>query len=70
VQRDTIVAGKRNRAVHAGVAGFTWNEAAEAIAIAKESIIFLDQRIPALSNYFRLSPDVRGIREGAGGILF
>jgi hypothetical protein len=66
----TIVAGKRNRAVHAGVAGFTWNEAAEAIAIAKESIIFLDQRIPALSNYFRLSPDVRGIREGAGGILF
>jgi hypothetical protein len=66
----TIVAGKRNRAVHAGVAGFTWNEAAEAIAIAKESIIFIDQRVPALSNYFRLSPDVRGIREGAGGILF
>jgi hypothetical protein len=52
------------------VAGFTWNEAAEAIAIAKESIIFIDQRVPALSNYFRLSPDVRGIREGAGGILF
>lgn len=66
----TIVAGKRNRAVHAGVAGFTWNEAAEAIATAKESIIFLDQRIPASSNYFRLSPGVRGIREGSGGILF
>ncbi len=65
-----IVAGKRNRAVHAGVAGFTWNEAAEAIATAKESIIYLDQRIPALANYFRLSPDVRGIREGSGGILF
>lgn len=65
-----IVAGKRNRAVHAGVAGFTWNEAAEAIATAKEAIIFLDQRIPTLSNYFQLSPDVRGIRESAGGILF
>jgi hypothetical protein len=65
-----IVAGKRNRAVHAGVAGFTWNEASEAIATAKETIIFLDQRIPALSNYFQLHPDVRGIRESAGGILF
>jgi hypothetical protein len=40
------------------------------IATAKEAIIFLDQRIPALSKYFQLSPDVRGIREGAGGILF
>jgi hypothetical protein len=65
-----IVAGKRNRAVHAGVAEFTWNEAAEAIATAKEAIIFLDQRIPTLSNYFQLSPNVRGIRESAGGILF
>ena len=65
-----IVAGKRNRAVHAGVAGFTWNEGAEAIATAKETIIFLDQRIPTLSNYFQLNPDVRGIRESAGGILF
>ena len=65
-----IVAGKRNRAVHAGVAGFTWNEAAEVIATAKQAIIFVDQRIPALSNYFQLSPDVRGIRESAGGILF
>jgi hypothetical protein len=66
----SVVAGKRNRAVHAGIAGFTWNEAAEAIATAKEAIIFLDQRIPALSNYFRLNADVRGIRESAGGILF
>jgi hypothetical protein len=66
----TTVAGKRNRAVHAGIAGFSWNEAAEAIATAKQSIIFLDQRIPNMSNYFQLSPDVRGIREGAGGILF
>jgi hypothetical protein len=69
-QWKRIVAGKRNRAVHAGVAGFTWNEAAEAIATAKEAIIFLDRRIPTLSNNFQLSPDVRGIRESAGGILF
>jgi hypothetical protein len=65
-----IVGGRRNRAVHAGVPGLTWDEAAETIASAKQAIIFLDQRIPALSNYFRLSPDVRGIRESAGGILF
>ena len=65
-----IVAGKRNRAVHAGVAGFTWNEAADAIATAKEAIIFLGQRISTLSNYFQLSPTVRGIRGSAGGILF
>jgi hypothetical protein len=70
IRWKSVVAGKRNRAVHAGIAGFTWNEAAEAIATAKEGIIFLDQRIPALSNYFRLNADVRGIRESAGGILF
>jgi len=64
------VAGKRNCAVHAGIAGFTWNEAAEGIATAKQAIIFLDQRIPTLSNCFQLSPHVRGIRESAGGILF
>ena len=64
------VAGRRNRAVHAGVAAFAWNEAAEAISIAKQSIIFLDKRIPQLANPFQLSPDVRGIRESAGGILF
>jgi hypothetical protein len=56
--------------VHAGVAAFAWNEAAEAISIAKQSIIFLDKRIPQLANPFQLSPDVRGIRESAGGILF
>jgi hypothetical protein len=66
----TQVAGKRNRAVHAGVAGFTWKEAAEAISVAKKSILFLDQRIPHLANLFQLNPDVRGIRESAGGILF
>ena len=38
----SVVAGKRNRAVHAGIAGFTWDEAVEAIATAKEAIIFLD----------------------------
>ena len=50
--------------------GLHWNEAADAIATAKEAIIFLDQRISTLSNYFQLSPTVRGIRESAGGILF
>jgi hypothetical protein len=67
--RDTL-AHKRNRAVHAGVASFTWAEAAEAIGIAKESIVFLDRRVPALTNRIQLNPSVTGIREGAGGILF
>jgi hypothetical protein len=65
-----ILAHKRNRAVHAGVASFTWAEGAEAIGIAKESIVFLDQRVPALANRIQLNPSVTGIREGAGGILF
>ena len=64
-----ILAHKRNRAVHAGVSSFTWAEGAEAIGIAKESIIFLDRRIPPLANNVQLNPAVT-IREGGGGILF
>jgi hypothetical protein len=67
--RDTL-AHKRNRAVHAGVASFTWGEAAEAIGIAKESIVFIDQRLPALANPIQLNPSVANLRDGAGGILF
>lgn len=65
-----IVAGKRNRAVHAGVASFSWAEAAEAIGIAKESIVFLDQRVPVLANRIQLNSSIADMREGAGGILF
>jgi hypothetical protein len=65
-----VLAHKRNRAVHAGVASFTWSEATKAIGIAKESIIFMDQRVPALVNHFQLNPSMAGIQEGAGGILF
>jgi hypothetical protein len=65
-----ILAHRRNRAVHAGVASFTWAEAAEAIGIAKESIVLLDQRVPALANPVQLNPSVTGLRESAGGILF
>lgn len=67
--RNTL-AHKRNRAVHAGVASFAWAEAAEAVGIAKECIIFLDQRIPELENHVQLNPSMAGIREGAGGVLF
>jgi hypothetical protein len=65
-----ILAHKRNRAVHAGLASFTWAEGLEAIGIAKESIIFLDQRVPSLANNVQLNPSITSIREGAGGILF
>jgi hypothetical protein len=65
-----VLARKRNRAVHAGVASFGWTEAAEAIGIAKEVIVFLDNRVPAISNQVRLNPSVAGLRESAGGILF
>lgn len=65
-----ILAHKRNRAVHAGVASFTWKEGIEAIGIAKETIIFLDQRVPTLANPVQLNPSVAGIQESAGGILF
>jgi hypothetical protein len=67
--RDTL-AHKRNRAVHAGVASFTWSEAAEAIGIAKESIVFVDQRVPALANSIQLNPSGANLGDGAGGILF
>jgi hypothetical protein len=65
-----ILAHKRNRAVHAGVASFTWAEGAEAIGIAKETIVFLDQRVQALSNKVQLNPSVKDMRESAGGVLF
>ncbi len=65
-----VLAHKRNRAVHAGVASFTWAEATEAFGIAKETIIFLDQRVLTFANHFQLNPIVTGIQEGAGGILF
>jgi hypothetical protein len=65
-----ILAYKRNRAVHAGVACFTWAEGAEAIGIAKETIVFLDQRVPALSDKVQLNRSIKGFREAAGGVLF
>ena len=65
-----ILARSRNRAVHAGIASFAWAEAAEAIGIAKESITFLDQRVPALRNYVQLSPSMASLTESAGGVLF
>lgn len=65
-----ILAHKRNRAVHAGVSSFIWKEGVEAIGIAKETIIFLDQRVPPLANPVQLNASVSGIQESAGGILF
>ena len=65
-----VLARKRNRAVHAGIDSFTWHDGAEAIGIAKEVIVFLDNRVPALSNHVRLNPSIEGMRESAGGILF
>lgn len=67
---SNVVARQRNRAVHAGVASFVWAEGVEAIGITKETIAFLDQRLPALANPVQLNPSVKTLRESAGGVLF
>lgn len=66
----TILAHKRNRAVHAGISSFKWAEGAEAIGIAKETIVFLDQRVPAVADQVILNPTIDGLSESAGGIVF
>jgi len=67
---SNVVARKRNRAVHAGVASFVWAEGVEAIGITKETVACLDQRLPALANRVQLNPSVKTLRENAGGVLF
>lgn len=67
---ENTLAHKRNRAVHAGVASFTWAEAAEAIGIAKETIVCLDRRVPPLTNSIQLNPSVGNLKESAGGVVF
>lgn len=67
---DSQVATKRNRAVHAGVASFTFSEASIAIGIGKETINFLDKRIPAIADRFQIDPSMTAYRESGSGILF
>jgi hypothetical protein len=67
---DAEVCTKRNRAVHAGVKSFTFQETSEAIGIAKETIAFLDGRIPTLSDRVRVDPSMSGIRDSSAGIIF
>jgi hypothetical protein len=67
---DAQVATKRNRAVHAGVASFTFSEASAAIGIAKETINFLDNRISAIADRFQIDPSMAAYRESGSGILF
>jgi hypothetical protein len=67
---DIRVSSKRNRAVHAGIAAFSYQEASDAIGIAKETIAFLDSRIPSLSDRIRLDPAMSGYRDSGSAISF
>jgi len=61
---------KRNSAVHAGAGAFSYEEASLAIGIAKQCIVYLESRIPGLSNRVQLNPSMSGFRQNAGEVMF
>jgi len=67
---ETDLYKKRNSAVHAGASAFSYGEASVAIGVAKECIVFLEARIPGLSDQVHLNPSMAGFRENAGEVMF
>ena len=61
---------KRNSAVHVGAGAFSYDEAYVAIGIAKECIVYLESRIPGLSNRVQLNPSMSGFHQNAGEVMF
>jgi hypothetical protein len=61
---------KRNRAVHAGISSFTYDEASAGIGVAKESIVFLETRIPTLANHIQLNPSMSQFKQNSGEVNF
>ncbi len=61
---------KRNAAVHQGESSFKYNDASAAIGVAKECIVLLDARIPAMADRVKLHPSMAGFRENAGEVAF
>jgi len=66
---DDRVNKPRNRAMHAGYSGFTWHDAKDSIVTATRTIIFLDNRIPALAHPIQLTPPT-SLQPYASPILF
>jgi len=66
---DKLVNKPRNRAMHAGYSGFTWQNTKECILTATNTIIFLDKRIPALAHPIQLAPPTT-LQPYVGPILF
>jgi hypothetical protein len=67
---ETDLYGRRNAAVHAGASKFTYDEASVAIGVAKESIAFLEAKIPGLQNRIQLNASMAGFRLNAGEVMF
>ncbi len=67
---ETDLYDKRNSAVHAGANTFTYSEASTAIGLAKEAIVFLEGRVPALQNRVQLTPSMARFRQTAGEVMF
>lgn len=61
---------KRNGAVHAGAGPFSYDEASIVIEITKECIVYLESRIPGLSDYIQLDTSMAGFRNNAGEVMF
>ena len=51
VRWDSKLYSNRNRAIHEGAGNFHYQHAWEAIAIAKECIVLLEQRIPGIAHW-------------------
>jgi hypothetical protein len=69
-QWDSNLYQKRNRAVHAGAGAFSYDEASAAIGVAKECIVYLESRIPGMSDYVQLNPSMAGFRNNDGEVVF
>ena len=61
---------RRNAAVHAGANTFTYDQALVGIGRAKECIVFLEGRVPAIANRVQLNPSMAGFRQNPGEVMF
>jgi hypothetical protein len=67
---ETALYAKRNAAVHAGAAAFTYDEASTGIRVAKDCIGLFESRCPGLQDRVQLDPSMAGFRLNAGEVVF
>ncbi len=67
---DSKLYANRNRAIHEGAGKFQYQDAWEAIGIAKECIVLLEQRIPGIAHWVSLNTSMSHLRESAGEVSF